>query len=58
MDMSDPFRATVGIYFPNAKIIADKFHVIRQATWAFKNVLELVQKEFHQKRIRYFKYAT
>lgn len=29
MDMSDTYRALVKILFPNAKIIADKFHVLR-----------------------------
>lgn len=57
MDMSGPFRAMAGICFPNAEIIADKFHVVRQATWAFENVRKRVQKEFHRDRRRYFKHS-
>lgn len=57
MDMSGPFRATAKICFPKAEIIADKFHVVRQVTWAFENVRKRVQKEFHQNRRRYFKHS-
>lgn len=55
MDMSGSFRSTAKICFPKAEIIADKFHVVRQVTWAFENVRKRVQKEFHEKRRRYFK---
>lgn len=57
MDMSGPFRATAKRCFPNAEIVADKFHVVRQVTWAFENVRKRVQKEFHQDRRKYFKHA-
>jgi len=29
MDLSSTYRSTVKKYFPNAKIVADRFHVIR-----------------------------
>lgn len=29
MDLSDPYRQIVRKYFPNAKIVADRFHVVR-----------------------------
>jgi transposase len=29
IDLSDPYKSFVKNYFPNAKIIADKFHVLR-----------------------------
>jgi len=38
MDMSGPYRSMAKTVFPNAKIIADKYHVVRQVTWAFENV--------------------
>lgn len=57
MDMSGPFRATARTCFPKAEIIADKFHVVRQVTWAFENVRKRVQKGFHQERRRYFKHS-
>ncbi|MGI4901559.1 MAG: transposase, partial [Janthinobacterium lividum] len=29
MDLSDTYRQIVRKYFPNAKIVADRFHVVR-----------------------------
>ena len=41
--------------FPNAKIVADKFHVQRLVTWAFEDMRKSIQKQFHKQRRRYFK---
>lgn len=38
IDMSGPYRCLAKTIFPKAKIIADKYHVVRQVTWAFENV--------------------
>lgn len=46
MDMSSLFRSVARFNFPNAKIIADKYHVVRQVTWAFENVRKRIQREF------------
>lgn len=55
MDMSEVFRSMAKSCFPNAKIVADKFHVQRLVTWAFEDMRKSVQKEFHKQRRRYFK---
>ncbi|QSX07042.1 transposase [Sedimentibacter sp. zth1] len=31
--------------FPNAKIVIDKYHFIRQITWAIENVRKRLQKQ-------------
>ena len=55
MDMSNLFREVVKHSFPNAKIIADKYHVIRQVCWAMENVRKAEQKKFSDSRRKYFK---
>lgn len=45
MDMSNLFRGVIQACFPNAAIIADRYHVIRQAIWAFENVRKNEQKK-------------
>lgn len=55
MDMSKSFREVVNICFPNAKIIADKFHVYRHIQWAMENVRKEVQKNFGKERRIFFK---
>jgi transposase len=46
MDMSSLFRSMARQCFPNAVIVADKFHVIRQVCWAFETVRKEEQKKF------------
>jgi transposase len=55
IDMSGPYRCLAKAIFPKAQIIADKYHVVRQVTWAFENVRKAEQKKFHEQRRRYFK---
>ena len=55
IDMSNVFRSAAGSCFPSAKIVADKFHILRLVTWAFEDMRKKVQKEFHEHRRRYFK---
>jgi len=38
MDLSDTYRSIVRKYFPNAKIVADRFHVIRLVNQHFLNI--------------------
>ncbi len=57
MDMSNHFRYIMKTLFPNAHIVADKYHVMRQVTWAFENVRKTVQKDFHPSRRKYFKHS-
>ncbi|MDD4600195.1 MAG: ISL3 family transposase [Negativicutes bacterium] len=49
------FRSVVKTCFPNARIVADKFHVCRLANWALESVRKEVQKEFSDYRRKYFK---
>lgn len=44
IDMYQNYRRLV-VYFPNAKIVVDKFHFVRQTTWALDNVRKKIQKE-------------
>ena len=55
MDMSSSFKSIAKGCFPNAMIIADKYHVVRQITWAFEHVRKRIQKDFSRDRRRYFK---
>ena len=55
MDLSTTFRSAINLLFPNAKIIADKFHVIRLVTWSMEAVRKRIQKEFYQERRKWFK---
>lgn len=53
-DMSNHFRAVAKACFPNAKRIADKFHVVRQAVWAMDRVRKAEQKKLAKKlRVRF-----
>lgn len=55
MDMSSVFKSMAQSCFPNAEIVADKFHVQRLVAWAFEDMRKKVQTEFHKQRRRYFK---
>ena len=55
IDMSGPYRSLCKSLFPKAKIIADKYHVIRQVMWAFENVRKAEQAKFYDSRRKYFK---
>lgn len=54
-DMSSHFRNVARICFPQATIIADKFHVVRQVYWAMENVRKNEQKKLSTHLRRYFK---
>ncbi len=55
MDMSSNFKSMAKACFPDATIVADKYHVVRQVTWAFESVRKRVQKYFGTNRRKYFK---
>ena len=44
MDMSEFFRSKMKKLFPNATIIADRFHLVRLVGWSFENVRKREQK--------------
>jgi len=55
MDMCITYREIARHFFKNAKIVIDKYHWIRQATWAFDRVRREEQKKFYKTRRKYFK---
>lgn len=55
MDLSTLFRSVAKQLFPEAKIIADKFHVIRVVINSLENVKKRIQKEFHDAKRKWFK---
>ncbi len=57
MDMSSLFRGVAKVCFPNAVIVADRYHVIRQAVWAMENVRKRVQKSLSPEWRKFFKHS-
>ena len=55
MDLSTLFRSVAKQLFPEAKIIADKFHVVRVVINSLENVRKRIQKEFHDAKRKWFK---
>lgn len=57
MDMWDSYYDVCKTLFPNAKIIIDKYHYIRQVYWALDRVRKRVQKGFIKHKRIYFKHS-
>ena len=55
MDMNVHFLRVAETCFPKATVIVDRFHVIRQVTWAVENVRINAQQELSSKYRKYFK---
>lgn len=54
-DMWQPYVDLAKVYFPYAKIIIDKYHFIRQVTWAIENVRKRLQKTMPFNLRKYYK---
>ncbi len=54
-DMNPHFRQVSKICFPQATIVADKYHVIRQAYWAMERVRKNEQNKLSKRFRKYFK---
>ena len=54
-DMNPHFRQVAKICFPQATIVADKYHVIRQAYWAMERVRKNEQNKLPKRHRKYFK---
>lgn len=54
-DMCKPFVSVARTFFPNAKIIIDRFHFIRYITWALENVRKRLQKTMPTHLRKYYK---
>lgn len=55
MDMCVPYFEIAKTFLPNAKIVIDRFHVVRYCTWALENVRKRVQKRLPEHERKYFK---
>ena len=54
-DMNPHFRQVAKICFPQATIVADKYHEIRQTYWAMERVRKNEQNKLPKRHRRYFK---
>lgn len=54
-DMWRPYTDLAKTFFPNAAIVIDKYHFIRQTTWAIESVRKRLQKTMPASLRRYYK---
>lgn len=54
-DMWKPYVEIAHAYFPNAEVIIDKYHFIRQTTWAIEGVRKKLQKTMPASLRKYYK---
>mgnify|MGYP000248115757 FL=1 len=54
-DMWQPYVDLALTFFPNAKVCIDKYHFIRQVTWAMENVRKRLQKTMTATMRKYYK---
>ncbi len=55
MDMNREYLDIAKKLLPNAKIVIDRFHVVRYCTWALENVRKRVQVKLLPEQRKYFK---
>ena len=53
-DLWAPYRDLTATIFPNAKLIADKYHYIRQLYWALQAVRKRIMKQQQKGSIEYY----
>ena len=56
-DMNPHFKRVAQKCFPNATIVADKYHVVRQVYWAMERVRKNEQKKLSDQFRKYFKHS-
>jgi len=54
-DMWRPYTDLAKTFFPNATIVIDKYHFIRQVTWAIESVRKRLQKTMPASLRKYYK---
>ena len=54
-DMSNTFKSVKNRFFKNSIHIIDRYHFIRQVSWALENVRKRIQKDISSKLRKYFK---
>ena len=52
MDLSATYRSFAKSYFPNARIIADKFHVVRLPMQSLQKYLKQIKTETKEQKQR------
>ena len=57
MDLWQPYKDLAKTYFPNAKIVADRFHYVRYAVQAVDTVRKEVQNTLTPEERKYFKHS-
>lgn len=57
IDMWRPYYSLMKDLFPNATIIIDRFHYVRQCTWALEKVRKRIQKQLSKEDRLYFKHS-
>ena len=50
-DLWDPYRKLVKLVFPNARLIADKYHFLRQLYWGLNDIRLRVMRNYPKKSI-------
>ena len=55
IDMWRPYYTLMKDLFPDATIVIDRFHYVRQCTWALENVRKRIQKNVSTKDRKWFK---
>ena len=53
MDLWSPYKTIVKSFFPNARIIADKFHFARYIYWAFQDVRIRIMNQYARDTLNY-----
>lgn len=56
-DLWKTYKDLANIYFPNAKVVADKFHFVRYTTEAVDTVRKQVQDKLPRAERKYFKHS-
>ena len=54
-DMSNTFKSVKNRFFKTSIHIVDRYHFIRQVSWALENVRKRIQKDISSKLRKYFK---
>lgn len=54
-DMWQPYIDLAKYFFPNATVVIDRYHFVRQVTWAIENVRKRIQKQMPASLRKYFK---
>lgn len=57
MDLWLPYKDLAKTYFPNAQIVADRFHYVRYIVQAVDTIRKKVQNNLTQEERRYFKHS-